>query len=141
MGRAVLWAELHKSKLRCKASHPNPCDDKLQKGITTINITVQYIFRSTIMRMTSPLLVSSYTAMALTVTAIAVAVLLLASNFTIINAQQQQQQQQQQSLTSQSGEIENRRTTTAATTATFQSTNDSFSVQVPQGWVIQALRC
>jgi hypothetical protein len=86
------------------------------------------------MRMTSPLLVSSYTAMALTVTAIAVAVLLLASNFTIINAQQQQQQQQ--SLTSQSAETENGKTTT---TATFQSTNDSFSVQVPQGWVIQDL--
>ncbi|MFL6490952.1 MAG: hypothetical protein ACJ70M_05565, partial [Nitrososphaera sp.] len=74
----------------------------------------------------------SSTAMALTVIAIAVAVILLASNFTIINAQQQQQ-----SLTSQSGEIENRRTT--ATGTTFQSTNDSFSVQVPQGWVIQDL--
>jgi uncharacterized membrane-anchored protein YhcB (DUF1043 family) len=75
----------------------------------------------------------SSTAMALTVAAIAVAVTLLASNFTIINAQQQQQQQQ--SLTSRSGEIENG--TTATTT--FQSTNDSFSVQVPQGWVIQDL--
>jgi hypothetical protein len=77
----------------------------------------------------------SSTAMALTVAAIAVAVILLASNFTIINAQQQQQQ----SLTSRSGEIENGTTTTTATTTTFQSTNDSFSVQVPQGWVIQDL--
>ena len=82
--------------------------------------------------------VRSSTAMALTVAAIAVAVILLASNFTIINAQQQQQQQQ--SLTSQSGEIENGTTAaTTTTTATFQSTNDSFSVQVPQGWVIQDL--
>src|SRR5215212_2181539 len=87
------------------------------------------------MKIASPLWGSrSSTAMALTVTAIAVAVILLASNFTIINAQQQQQQQQ--SLTSQSGEIENGKTTTITT---FQSTNDSFSVQVPQGWVIQDL--
>src|SRR5215212_3097447 len=85
------------------------------------------------MKIASPLWGSrSSTAMALTVTAIAVAVILLASNFTIINAQQQQQQQ---SLTSQSGEIENGTTTTT----TFQSTNDSFSIQVPQGWVIQDL--
>src|SRR5215213_4607756 len=84
------------------------------------------------MKIASPLWGSRLsTAMALTVTAIAVAVLLLASNFTIINAQQQ-------SLTSQSGETENGKTT-ATTTATFQSTNDSFSVQVPQGWVIQDL--
>jgi hypothetical protein len=61
----------------------------------------------------------------------AIAVILLASNFTIINAQQQGQQ-----LTSQPGEVENG--TTAATTP-FQSTNDGFRVQVPQGWVIQDL--
>ena len=54
----------------------------------------------------------------------AIAVILLAANFTITNAQQQ--------LTGQPGEIENG---TAATT--FQSTNDSFRVQVPEGWVIQ----
>ncbi|HKH85845.1 MAG TPA: hypothetical protein VKA40_04785 [Nitrososphaera sp.] len=58
----------------------------------------------------------------------------MASNFTIINAQQQQE------FTSQPGEIENRRTAagTAITAAgrTFQSTNDSFSVQVPDGWII-----
>jgi phosphotransferase system IIA component len=56
----------------------------------------------------------------LTITAIAIAVILLASNFTIINAQQQ---------FSQSGGIENG--------TIFQSTDDSFSIQVPQGWVIQ----
>src|SRR5215216_6007376 len=61
--------------------------------------------------------------------AIATAVVLLASNFTIINAQQ--------SVTSQPSAIENG--TTAAATTTFQSTNDSFSIQVPQGWVIQDL--
>ena len=72
----------------------------------------------------------SSTARGLTATiAIATAVVLLASNFTIINAQQ--------SVTSQPSAIENG--TTAAATTTFQSTNDSFSIQVPQGWVIQDL--
>jgi hypothetical protein len=64
----------------------------------------------------------------------------LASNFTIINAQQLLLQQQQ--LTSQPGQIENGIAATATTTTTattFQSTNDSFSVQVPQGWVIHDL--
>src|SRR5215213_7956774 len=71
----------------------------------------------------------SSTARGLTVTiAIAIAVILLASNFTITNAQQ--------SLTSQRSAIENG-ITTAATT--FQSTNDSFSIRVPDGWVIQDL--
>jgi hypothetical protein len=78
-----------------------------------------------IMRIASPLLVSrSSTAIGLTVTAIAIAIILLASNFTIINAQQ--------SLTSQPGEIDNG-------TTTFQSTTDSFGVQVPEGWVIHDL--
>jgi hypothetical protein len=58
--------------------------------------------------------------MGLTITAIAIAVILLASNFTIINAQQQ---------FGQSGGIENG--------TIFQSTDDSFSIRVPQGWVIQ----
>ena len=85
------------------------------------------------MRTTSQLLALSSTARRLTATTIALAVIILASNFTITNAQQ--------SLTSQPGEIENGTTTTTAAAATvpattFQSTNDSFSVQVPQGWVI-----
>jgi hypothetical protein len=81
------------------------------------------------MRTSSSLSVSSGTAMGLTAaTAVAIAVILLASNFTIINAQQQQQ------LSSPSGEIENGTTTPTATT--FQSTVDSFSVQVPQGWIV-----
>src|SRR5918998_2283869 len=75
--------------------------------------------------MSSSLPVSSPSAMGLT---LAIAVILLASNFTIINAQQQQQQ-----LTSQTGQIENG--TTAAATTPFQSTNDSFSLQVPEGWI------
>jgi hypothetical protein len=83
------------------------------------------------MRKFSPLLVSPVTMRGLTVV---IAIILLASNFTIINAQPQQ-------LTSQPGEIEDRRTAvaTATTTAvgrTFQSANDSFSVQVPDGWII-----
>jgi hypothetical protein len=73
----------------------------------------------------SPLLGSPAMTKALTAT---IAVILLASNFTITNAQQ--------SLTNQRSAIENG-ITTAATT--FQSTNDSFSIQVPDGWVIQDL--
>ena len=72
------------------------------------------------MRASYSLLASS--GMALGVTAIAIAVMLLASNFTIISAQQ---------VTSQPGEIEN------GITTTFQSTSDSFSIQVPSGWIIQ----
>jgi hypothetical protein len=49
----------------------------------------------------------------------------LATNFTITSAQQQS--------TSRPGEIENG----TATTTTFQSTEDSFRVQVPEGWIIQ----
>src|SRR5215210_5655788 len=73
------------------------------------------------MRASSSLLASS--GIAIGVTAIAIAVMLLASNFTLINAQPQQ-------VTSQPGEIENG-------TTTFQSTSDSFSIQVPSGWIIQ----
>jgi membrane protein implicated in regulation of membrane protease activity len=80
----------------------------------------------TIMRMSSSLPASQVIGIALI--AAAIVVIILASNFTIINAQQ---------LTSQSGEIENG--TTAAATTTFQSTNDSFRVQVPEGWVIHDL--
>src|SRR5215212_7974086 len=78
----------------------------------------------------SPLLGSPAMTKALTAT---IAFILLAANFTITNAQPLQQQQ----LTSPTGEIRNTSTATAATT--FQSTNDSFSIQVPDGWVIQDL--
>src|SRR5215211_7890133 len=86
-----------------------------------------------ILGVTSPLSTSkSSAAIGLSMTAIAIAVILLASNFTIVNAQQQ-------SLTNQPGEIENGATTAATvpTRTTFQSTNDSFSIQVPDGWIIQ----
>jgi hypothetical protein len=77
-----------------------------------------------IMRIYSPLLVSSATARRLTaITAIAIPVILLISNVTIINAQQQED--------GQSGEIEN---ATAATP--FQSTDDGFRLEVPEGWLI-----
>jgi hypothetical protein len=78
------------------------------------------------MRKYPSLLGSSGMAMGLTAAAIAIAVILLSSNFTLINAQSQQ-------VTGQDGEIEN-----GTTGTTFQSTiDDSFSIQVPQGWVIQ----
>ncbi|HEU4445355.1 MAG TPA: hypothetical protein VFR94_11845, partial [Nitrososphaeraceae archaeon] len=71
-----------------------------------------------------PLLVSSVMTKALTA---AVAAILVVSNITTIYAQQ---------LTSQSGEIENG-TTTATVPTTFQSASDGFTVQVPDGWIIQ----
>ncbi len=80
------------------------------------------------MRTSSFLSGSSGMAMRLAATAIAIAVILLASNFTTINAQQQ---------FNQPGEIENGTTEATGTTTTFQSTNDSFSIEVPQGWIIQ----
>jgi hypothetical protein len=67
-----------------------------------------------------------------------IAAILLASNFTIIEAQPLQQQ-----MTNQPGEIENGRTTTppgataVSTTTMFQSIDDSFRVEVPSGWIIQ----
>jgi hypothetical protein len=75
------------------------------------------------MTMSSPLFGSSAT-----VTAVAIAIILLASSFTTINAQPQQ-------LTSQPGEFVNG----AGSAAVFQSTNDSFSIQVPDGWLAQDL--
>ena len=73
-------------------------------------------------------------AVALTAAAIMM-VVLLAANVTVTNAQQQQEQQQQstsQPITSrvtQNGTID--------TPTLFESINDSFRVQLPEGWVIQ----
>jgi hypothetical protein len=79
----------------------------------------------------TPLLISPTLTKGLTA---AIAIILLASNFTVINAQEEQQQQ----LTSPLGEIVNATTTSVtAVTPTFQSTKDSLRLQVPQGWVIQ----
>jgi hypothetical protein len=71
--------------------------------------------------MSSPLSVSSAMAIAPTV---AIIVNLFVVNITITIAQEQQQ------LASQPATIQN------GTATPFQSTNDSFSVQVPEGWVI-----
>ena len=78
------------------------------------------------MRISSLLLVPSTKAIGLTAITAAVAVLLLAANIPITNAQQQQ-------LTSQPSAIENGMGTRA------ESTTDSFRIQVPEGWVIQDL--
>jgi Tfp pilus assembly protein PilV len=89
-------------------------------------------------------------ALKLTAATAAIAVILFAANLTTTSAwkqelQQQQQQQQrqqqaqallqlllQQLLTSQPATVENG-------TTTFQSINNSFSVRVPEGWIIQDL--
>jgi hypothetical protein len=77
--------------------------------------------------MSSSFPVSSASGIVLT---FAIAVILLASNFTMINAQQQLGQQP----TSQPEEPGNGTTVAAATI--FQSANDSFSIQVPDGWIV-----
>jgi hypothetical protein len=76
------------------------------------------------MRASSPLLASPASEMGLTA---AIAVILLAANFTIANAQQQ--------LTIQPEEIQDG--TTAA--RIFQSIEDSFRLQVPEGWMIHII--
>jgi hypothetical protein len=77
-----------------------------------------------------------------------IAVILFAANFQITNAdeQQRQQQPQPQQQQQQQGEIlrlflQKLLTSEPATadngTTTFQSTNDSFRAQVPQGWIVE----
>jgi hypothetical protein len=77
-----------------------------------------------IMRMFSPLLLSSSSAIRLAATTIAVAIILLATNVTLGNAQEQQ-------LMSQASAIEN---------GTALSIEDSFRVHVPEDWVIHDVR-
>jgi PKD repeat protein len=81
-----------------------------------------------IMGVSLPLVVSPASAKGLTTVA-AIAIVLLASNFTITDAQQSQQLLQQL-LSSQPAAIQN------GTTTLFESTKDSFRVQVPQAWII-----
>src|SRR5215217_8564190 len=76
------------------------------------------------MKVPCRLLVSSFMAIAL-ISAAAIAILLLAANVTMANAQQQ--------LTSQ-------QSATERGTTTSRSTRDSFRVQVPQGWVIHDVK-
>ena len=71
-----------------------------------------------ILRMFSPLLLSSSTAISLASTTIAVVIILLATNVTMGNAQRQQ-------LMSQASAIEN---------GTALSIEDSFRVHVPEDW-------
>src|SRR5829696_9345923 len=78
------------------------------------------------MTVSSRLLVSPAKAIALTaVVIVAIAIILLAPNITITNAQQQQQP-----LISQPPAV------TQNGTTLFQSTEDSFRLQVPEGWII-----
>src|SRR5215210_5958663 len=65
-------------------------------------------------------------ALKMSLAAVAIAIILLAADITITNAQQQQ-------LTSQQAAITQNPTL-------FQSTRDSFRVQVPQGWVIHDVK-
>ncbi|MDQ3718710.1 MAG: hypothetical protein M3311_06115 [Thermoproteota archaeon] len=77
------------------------------------------------MRVSSCLIGSSRVAVGAAAISIAIAAMLLVSNFAVINAQPQD-------VTGELGGIEN-----GATTTPFQSTGDSFSIQVPSGWIIQ----
>src|SRR5215210_1865396 len=75
------------------------------------------------MRISTRLLVSASTAIVLT--AATIIVILFAANLTTMaNAQQQQQQPTNQTPSIENGTL-------------FQSTMDSFRVQLPEGWVIQ----
>jgi PKD repeat protein len=78
------------------------------------------------MRVSSRLLLSPATAIALT--AVAIIVILFATNLiTIANAQQPQQTTNQPSVTQNRASL-------------FQSTRDSFRVQVPDGWVVRDIK-
>ena len=72
------------------------------------------------------LVLSSMTTGLASAVVIATAIILLTSNITTINAQQ---------FTNQTGEVIQNGTTTVPMTL-FESRNDSFRVQVPEGWVI-----
>jgi hypothetical protein len=88
------------------------------------------------MRISYPLFGIKTNAIALTIAAIIIMVVLLDANVTMTNAQQQEQQQQQLS-TSQPITSSVTQNGTTATTTLFESTKDSFRVQLPEGWVIQ----
>jgi hypothetical protein len=92
------------------------------------------------MRTRSPLLGFQGTALALTV-AVAVVILFTATNVPIINAQQQSQQQpsttsQQQRTAAPTQNETSSAVAASAPSSLFQSIEDGFKVQVPQGWVI-----
>ena len=85
-----------------------------------------------ILRMFSPSFSFSSTAIRLGTTAIAVALILVASNISLSVAQHNQ------SITSQASQIQN--STTATATSFALSTEDSFRVQIPSGWLIQDVK-
>jgi hypothetical protein len=100
------------------------------------------------MKISSPFLVSSAMMTIVLITAAAtIAIILLASNFAIANAQQpleQQQQQEQQLEESDGGGLTailngDRQPAAIQSTTLFQSANDGFSIEVPQGWIIHDL--
>ncbi|MDQ3847663.1 MAG: hypothetical protein M3261_01755 [Thermoproteota archaeon] len=81
------------------------------------------------------------TATRVTITTIAIAIVLIGSNFTFINAQQSNslpQQQAPQQLANNPGQVQNG-TAAIPSATTYQNANDSFRVQVPQGWTISDL--
>jgi hypothetical protein len=88
------------------------------------------------MRISYPLFGFKAKAIALTAAAI-IMVVLLAANVTITNAQQQEQQQQQLSTSQPATTSSVTQNGTTTTRTLFESTTDSFRVQLPEGWVIQ----
>jgi PKD repeat protein len=83
------------------------------------------------MRMPSRSLVSPSTKMGLTsVVVFAIAIILLPSNITIINAQQQQQQQPP-TISQSPAEVAQNGATTF-----FQSATDGIRLNVPEGWIV-----
>src|SRR5215210_1405811 len=66
-------------------------------------------------------------ALKIALAAVAIAIILLAAYVTMANAQQQQQRTSQQAAITQNPTL-------------FQSTRDSFRVQVPHGWVIHDVK-
>src|SRR5215203_5165843 len=63
-------------------------------------------------------------------------VVLLAANVTVTNAQQQQEQQQLSTSQPITSQVTQNGTIDTPTTL-FESTNDSFRVQLPEGWAVQ----
>jgi hypothetical protein len=79
----------------------------------------------------------SSTTIRLATVTIAIAIILAATNFTSGIAQQQNQSAPNQASVLQSSPSA---TATTATTSSALSTEDSFKVQVPSGWVIQDVK-
>jgi PKD repeat protein len=83
------------------------------------------------MRVSSRSLVPPAMTVGLISAVVAIAIIPFAANVTITSAQQQEQQQQPPPISQPPAIV-----TQNGTTTLFQSTEDSFRVQVPEGWVI-----